>query len=118
MNPIGYAFEGYDAVGHPRTTDNGKAVDTSGALTGTDVDGSFTGPEQLAGMLAQSRMARDCFARQWFHFAFGMSVDSAPSRAILAREAAGFIEGSQSVRDFMVALVRSDIFSTRYRPEE
>jgi len=118
MNPIGYAFEGYDAVGHPRTTDNGKTVDTSGALTGTDVDGPFTGPDQLAAMLAQSRLARDCFARQWFHFAFGMSVDSASARAVLAKQAAGFIEGSQSVRDFMVALVRSDIFSTRYRPEE
>jgi len=118
MNPIGYAFEGYDAVGHHRTTDNGKPVDTSGALTGTDVDGPFSGPEQLAAMLAQSRMARDCFARQWFHFAFGLSVDTAPARAALSREAAAFVEGSQSVRDFMVGLVRSDLFSTRYRPEE
>jgi len=118
MNPIGYAFEGFDAVGHPRTTDNGKAVDTSGELTGTDADGSFTGPDQLAAMLAQSRLARDCFARQWFHFAFGMSVDTASARAVLSKEAEGFVEGSQSIRDFMVALVRSDIFSTRYRPEE
>jgi hypothetical protein len=117
MNPIGYVFEGYDAVGHPRTTDNGKPVDTSGALTGTDVDGPLTGPEDLAAKLAQSHAARECFSRHWFQFAFGMSLDTDPARAVLSKEAAGFVQGSQSVRDFMVALVRSDIFSTRYRPE-
>jgi hypothetical protein len=118
MNPIGFAFEGFDAMGQPRATDNGQPVDTSGQLTGTDVDGTFRGPEELAAKLAQSASARECFARQWFQFASGMPIGTEPARAALAKEAEAFVKGSQSVAELTVSLLRSDIFSTRCRVEE
>jgi hypothetical protein len=118
MNPIGFAFEGFDAMGQARVTDNGQPVDTSGELTGTDVDGTFHGPEELAAKLAQSASARECFARQWFQFASGMPIVTDSARAALAKEAASFVKGAQSVSDLAVSLVRSDMFSTRCRVEE
>jgi hypothetical protein len=118
MNPIGYAFEGFDAMGQPRTTDNGQPVDTTGELTQTDVDGPFNGPVELAAKLAQSAAARECFARQWFQFSSGMPVATDSARAALAKEADAFVKGSQSVRELTISLVRSDIFSTRCRVEE
>jgi hypothetical protein len=118
MNPIGYAFEGFDAMGQPRTTDNGQPVDTTGELTQTDVDGPFNGPVELAAKLAQSAAVRECFARQWFQFSSGMPVATESARAALAKEADAFVKGTQSVRELSISLVRSDIFSTRCRVEE
>ncbi len=118
MNPIGYAFEGFDAMGRPRTTDNGKPVDTSGELLGTDVDGAFHGPEELASKLGQSAAARECFARQWFQFASGMPLGSDAERAALAKQAEPFVKGSQSIADLTVSLLRSDLFSTRCKVEK
>jgi len=118
MNPLGYAFEGFDAMGQPRATDNGQPVDTSGELTETDVNGPFAGPEELAAKLGQSSSARECFARQWFQFASGMPLGSDAARAALAKEADAFVKGSQSVAELTVSLLRSDIFSTRCRVEK
>jgi hypothetical protein len=118
MNPIGYAFEGFDAMGRPRATDNGKPVDTSGELLGTDVDGTFHGPEQLATKLGQSPTVRECFARQWFQFASGMPLGSDAARAALAKQAEPFVQGSQSIAELVVGLLRSDMFSTRCRVED
>jgi hypothetical protein len=117
MNPIGFAFEGFDAMGRARTTDNGKPVDTSGELSDSDVDGAFHGPEELAAKLGQSAIARECFARQWFQFASGMPLGSDAARAALAKEAAPFVAGTQSVAELTISLLRSDLFSTRCRVE-
>src|SRR6185369_7603817 len=32
MDPIGFGFEGFDAIGRARTEDEGEAVDTSGSI--------------------------------------------------------------------------------------
>jgi mono/diheme cytochrome c family protein len=41
MDPIGFALENFDAVGHWRTTDDGATIDPSGTLfTGATVDGA------------------------------------------------------------------------------
>jgi Protein of unknown function (DUF1592)/Protein of unknown function (DUF1588)/Protein of unknown function (DUF1587)/Protein of unknown function (DUF1585)/Protein of unknown function (DUF1595)/Cytochrome C oxidase, cbb3-type, subunit III len=49
MDPIGFALENFDAVGHWRTTDDGSRIDPSGTLyNGASVDG----PAALEKMLA------------------------------------------------------------------
>ncbi len=49
MDPIGFALENFDAIGHWRTTDDGAVIDPSGTLfDGTRVNG----PVALRGMLA------------------------------------------------------------------
>ena len=68
IDPLGFAFENYDAIGRFRTSDEGHAIDASGALVGTDVDGTFTNLAELSSMLAQSETVRACTARQWFRF--------------------------------------------------
>ena len=70
VDPIGYGFEEFDAVGRYRSTDHGAPVDTSGNLVdldGTDVP--FVGAAELARRLAVSSAVQDCLARQWFRFA-------------------------------------------------
>ena len=74
MDPIGFGFEGFDASGAWRTTDNGQPVDISGTIMGSDVAGTFNGPVGLGAKLATSDEAVKCAATQWFRFAFGREV--------------------------------------------
>jgi hypothetical protein len=76
MDPIGFAFEHYDAVGRYRQTDAGEPVDASGALVGTDVDGDIDGVQELAQRLLESDQVRACVTTQWFRYAFGRSENT------------------------------------------
>ncbi|HYQ17031.1 MAG TPA: DUF1592 domain-containing protein, partial [Polyangiaceae bacterium] len=71
MDPIGFTFEHYDATGHYRDTDAGKAVDASGELSATDVDRKLDGVPTLAAALLESQQVQSCVATQWFRYAFG-----------------------------------------------
>jgi hypothetical protein len=110
-DPIGYGFENYDAIGRFRAMDRGQPVDASSALTDTDVDGPFGGPGELAAGLASSASVRECFARHWLEFSMGRQVDERTVRSI----AAEFIAGGPTLRDLMIAIVRSEAFATRSR---
>ncbi len=68
IDPLGFAFENYDAVGRFRTTEEGHPIDASGELVGTDVDGKFADLGELSSLLATSETVRACSARQWFRF--------------------------------------------------
>jgi hypothetical protein len=69
MDPIGFGFENYDAIGRYRTMDNGAPVDASGEIVQTRaLDGKFTGIAELGQRLATSAEVEECAARQWFRF--------------------------------------------------
>jgi hypothetical protein len=68
FDPIGFGMEDMDGLGRFRTTDNNLPVDSSGQLTATDVNGSFTGPAQLDTMLAQSQDVAACMVSHYFNF--------------------------------------------------
>src|SRR5260221_12364110 len=85
MDPIGFAFENYDGIGRYRTIDGGKPIDTSGNLTGSDVNGTFTGVAQLGAKLAASPAVEACFGKQWFRYAMGRAernVDACSLQAV------------------------------------
>jgi hypothetical protein len=71
INPIGFGFEHYDAIGRWRDQDGITPVDATGQLTVSDAAGAFDGAVELAGRLAESRDVEACLARQWFRFGFG-----------------------------------------------
>jgi hypothetical protein len=105
LDGIGVAFEGFDGVGRPRTTENGKPIDTSGTLVGSDVDGAFKGPVELGRRLAASGQVRSCFATQWFRYAFGRPETPA-DRCSIGTTAAALATGD--VRSVLLALAQSD----------
>jgi hypothetical protein len=112
MDQIGFAFEGYDAVGQYRTMDGPGPVDSHGTLSGTDVDGTFDGAVELASKLAASQNVSDCVATQWFRWANGRAEDSADRCAltVLRRQ---FTAAGDNMQSLPVAIVTSDTF--RYR---
>jgi hypothetical protein len=73
INPVGYAFEHYDAIGRWQDDElvSGRPVDASGLLQGTDVDGPVMGARALSEALAGSAQVRACFAERWLEEALG-----------------------------------------------
>ncbi len=72
IDPVGFAFENYDAFGRYRTDEGGSPVDASGQLT--NVTGGpipLDGLQTLSDFLAGSEEARSCFIRYWSYYAYG-----------------------------------------------
>jgi hypothetical protein len=117
MDPLGFSFENFDASGQWRATDAGAAVDASGAITGTDVDGTFMDLEGMAKLLADSDMARRCFASQWLEYSLAKSLTS-DEAATLADLVDAFTNDEATVRDLIVGVVASDAFVWRSPMEQ
>lgn len=110
MDPIGFGFEHYDAIGAWRGADGAFPVDATGELFGTDdADGAFDGVVELAQRLAPSREVRRCMTKQWFRYALGRSEREEDTASIDA--AFRWFEGTGfDVRELIVALTTTDAF--------
>jgi hypothetical protein len=114
FDPLGFAFEHYDAAGLYRETENGVQVDATGTLTRTDAAGPFDGALELADRLAGSEDVRRCFVRKWFAFAHGREVGPGDACFLEALDRE-FVDAGTNLQELLVALVRNDGFL--YRPE-
>jgi Protein of unknown function (DUF1592)/Protein of unknown function (DUF1588)/Protein of unknown function (DUF1595)/Protein of unknown function (DUF1585) len=72
MDPLGLAFEHYDAVGRYRETDLGAAIDASGEVPITSVP--FDGAISLTKALSEDPRVDDCVIRKLFTYALGRSL--------------------------------------------
>lgn len=110
MDPPGFAFEHYDAVGAWRAVDGAFPIDAAGTLVGTDdADGPFDGAVALAARLAASKQVRRCIATQWFRAAMGR-VERAEDKASLEAVYQAFVRAGFDVRELIVAVAKSDSF--------
>lgn len=67
MDPPGFLFENFDAIGGYRTLDNGYPIDASGDLDGKPL----TSAQELAGLLATEGRVGRCMVKQLFRHAIG-----------------------------------------------
>jgi hypothetical protein len=116
IDGFGFSFEGYDAMGHARTTDANQPVDTSTMImAGTDFDGAYADSDALAMALAGSADVRKCLARQLFRASAGRSDGSiGPSEdAFVALWQAEPPSLQGNLAETIVAFVRSPLFVQR-----
>ncbi len=80
MDPMGFAFENFDAVGAFRKKDGAFDVDPAGALP----DGrSFKGPAELRSILKQDKAKfAQCLAEKMMTYALGRGVEFYDKRAV------------------------------------
>ena len=116
MDPLGVAFENFDAVGRPRTTDEiGKPVMTESIVTRTkDIDGPISGATELATKLGASEEVRQCYVRQSFRFFYGRDAQTADACS-MARLLVDFSGNAYSLSELLVSLTQTDAFL--YMPE-
>ena len=114
MDPMGYPFEAFDAVGRVRELDNNLPIDTSGGIVGTqgEVDGPVANVDELLTKIASSSLAKACFAEKTFRYVSGVdSTVSTPCAAQAVEQS--FVNAEDNVPDLFVQLLTSDGFSRR-----
>ena len=113
INPAGFAFEHYDAIGAWRSKDNGEPVDAAAAVPADGATIEFSHAVDFAAALAESPQAKRCYLTQWYRYGYARhetqtdqcTIDELFDEA----EASGF-----DIKELLVAMTRTRAF--RYRP--
>jgi hypothetical protein len=111
MDPIGFSFEHYDAIGAWRSSwESGIPVDATGSLT--DPAGSFDGAVELTDLLVGSDRVKACYARRWFEYAVGRPAEPQDACSLdqLARR---FEEADGDIRSLLIDVTLTDAFLRR-----
>jgi len=113
IDPIGFTFEEFDAMGKHRTSENGLPVDAHGAAPILGVrDSTLKGVGDLASLVASSELATTCLARQWLRFALGR-MEELPDAGSIAAVAAALKGPDGSLRKGFLALTGTRAFRER-----
>jgi hypothetical protein len=116
INPVGFAFEHYDAVGAWRDVDNALPIDAKATFTldGKAVD--YDGAVELAKLISHSQQFYDCYARNWMEYVFGrvpVAVEAASVDRLATTSKAG-----TPTRELLVNMTALVPFRARSATEE
>ncbi|AGC43476.1 hypothetical protein MYSTI_02149 [Myxococcus stipitatus DSM 14675] len=116
INPLGFPFENFDAIGGYRTTDNGHPVDASASPTINGATVRVRDALDLADALAADEAVHACYAQHWVEYLHGrpLAHEDGPLVERLGKLSK---EGSLSIVDLVVEVVTSEGFVNRH-PEE
>lgn len=119
MDPIGYGFGHYDAVGRYREKDGqGRTIDVTGQVHALgSASPTFDGPQALAQLLARSAEVRACMATQWLRFALGRGLEPGDGAGETQARTA-FAGADYDVRELLVAIATSDAMRFRAPAQE
>jgi len=114
MDPIGLGLENFDGTGAWRDTEgNGIPIDPSGELVGAETgETTFSGPVELASLLADSEKVSDCVSLQFYRYAQGRIEEESDGCAVSQHQEA-FARSGGDLLEMIVELVKTDSF--RYR---
>jgi len=104
MDPIGLAFENFDAIGKFRQTDGGRPIDASGELDGA----RFADPRELGTLLRRHPDLETCLVRGVYRYAFG-HIETG-DQDVLIKHIAGNLPAEQRWKALLLDLVDSPGF--------
>jgi hypothetical protein len=106
MDPVGLAFENFNALGIYRTNEeNGLAIDPSGNFDGT----AFTSPVEMGALMHESEKVRNCMVRRVYRYAMGRK-ENAYDEAQIGALSAAFASGGRRFGPLLINLVQNDGF--------
>jgi len=111
INPAGFAFEAFDAVGKWRTTDHGKPVNTVDTYPFVDGPQTYDGAVQFAKVLTARPQVHKCYTGNWLEYAYGRQKAEGDA-ALIERVATASMSGA-STKDLILKLVLEKSFSRR-----
>jgi len=112
INPLGFAFENFDAVGQLRTTDNGQPVNTADAYEFATGSVTFNNAPELLAILAESPEVHACYASRIGEYALGRDLD-ANDRPLVNELVQASRTETGAVKSILIAAVRNPLFSVR-----
>ncbi|XXX74382.1 DUF1592 domain-containing protein [Sorangium sp. So ce134] len=115
INPAGFAFEHYDAIGKYRTTDNGMPVNAADVYRLGGAPRSYANAIEFSRVLAESSEAHACYAKRWVEFAHGRSTGDKDRNLI--RQLGEASHGGASTKELILQIVSSTTFLARVPAE-
>ncbi len=112
LDPLGFAFENYDAVGAWRTMDMGQPVNAAATV---ELDGkkvNFANGIELGSLMASSNEAAACMAKQWLRYMLRRHEVAGDEASLLAATDA-FGKAGNDIRELIVALTKTKSFTHR-----
>ncbi len=117
LNPPGFAFEHFDALGRYRERDGSRDIDTSGDLLGPgDLSGHFENHEDLLRLLSASETVRACVVGKWFTYTHGRG-EGATDACSLQQMNEVFAKSDGNVRELLLSVVQTPAFLYRSDPK-
>lgn len=111
INPAGFAFEHYGAMGEYRTMDNGFPINAADTFPFEGGAQSYDGAVEFSKIAADVDQTHRCYTRYWLEYLYGR--DKKAEDAGVIADVAALSKGGGTVEDLVVALVTSDAFLTR-----
>jgi hypothetical protein len=117
INPTGFAFESFDAIGAWQTNekDTNAAINTAASVPiGANVV-DVAGAAELVNAIADSPEAQKCYAQRWVQFAYAREVNSADTCTVETL-ATNLTRDGYTVQNLIADLTQAQSF--RYRTLE
>ncbi len=110
INPLGFAFESFDAMGQARTMDAGQPVDTAATYAFNDGEKSFDGAADLINLMAEHEQVHSCYSAMLTQFILGRDVAGRESDLVTAVHQASY-QGDASMKELMLTIVNDPAFT-------
>jgi hypothetical protein len=113
IDPVGFAFENYDAIGAWRTQENKpNDVDASGKVEIGKDTLTFKNAVDLLGQLAKRPEVQSCMATQWLRYGLRRHDDVGDAPSLTALNTT-FAKAGYDMRELMVAVTKTRAFTHR-----
>ena len=113
INPLGFAFENYDAVGRLRETDNGRSIDTAGSYKFATGLEQFDGAVELMDRMYQNPQVHGCYSEHLTQFALGRDLNEADLGLVINVMDQSL--AAASIKDLILTIVQDDAFLARQK---
>ncbi len=112
INPVGFAFEHYDAIGAWRDLDNGQPVDASGEFA-LDLElKTYADAIEFGEVAAASPQVHACYVAHLIEYAWARDT-GATDKTLIDDLAARSVGGELSIRQMLIELTQAEGFLTR-----
>jgi hypothetical protein len=112
IDPVGFSFENFDAVGAFRTTESGKPINATGSFKLPSGQITFKNSIEMVTQLAKAPEAQECMVNQWLRYGMRRHELQSEEPSVKALQAS-FKAASFDMRELMVALTKTRAFTHR-----
>ncbi len=116
INPAGFAFEHFDAIGRYRAHEGAAPIDAAASVPVDGGELAFTDHVDFATQLAALEQARRCYLENWFRYAYAREPASADACTLDGLHARAE-QRDYNVKELLVAFTQTRTFRFRARDE-
>jgi hypothetical protein len=114
INPLGFSFENFDAIGQLRSMDNGKPVDTTGDFPFASGSKSFKDAPSLLALMATDAQTNKTYAAHLAEYVLARDMAEADGAFLDTLGQSSAAAGS--IKQLTLTVISSDAFSKRGTP--